>query len=281
MNAVTLTLRDVPPQGLDMRELLPETLAGQTETQIAARPLAMGRQPTQLGDWFDVQVQSSNADQPSLRLVGDCRRLDYIGHGLSGGRLVVDGDAGHAVGHRMRGGRLQIHGAVGDHAGMSMRGGTLVIDGDAGDFVGGPAAGERSGMLNGEIVIAGNAGSHLGFRLRRGTIVVAGRAKRWVAEEMVAGTIAIGGAAGSQLAVGMRRGTVLLSQPAELPAVGFTEPRRETPSMQPLLVRRLCQLAGSDSPFAGLSIAPPGSILRSIGDRAVGGLGEVLWYARP
>lgn len=278
MNAVTLTLHTLPPQGLDLSGLLPDTLAAQSESQLAARPLLMGRQATQLGDWFDVRVETTDAVERSLRLVGDCRRLDYVGQGLRGGRLIVEGDAGNAVGHRMRGGSVHVYGNAGDYLGMSMRGGTVTIDGSAGDYVGGPAAGERSGMSNGEILIRGNVGSHLGYRLRRGTIVVAGQAGRWAAAEMVAGTLAIGGAVGPQLAIGMRRGTVMLCQPAERPGSGFTEPRRETPSIQPLLVNRLCQIAGPGSPWSDLASAPAGSFLRTIGDRAVGGMGEVLWY---
>ncbi len=278
MNAVTLSLRTQPPQGLDLSGLLPETLADQSESQIAARPLAMGRQPTQLGDWFDVHVETTDAVQPSLRLVGDCRRLDYVGQDLRSGRIVIDGDVGNAVGQRMRAGSVHVQGSAGDHVGMAMRGGTLTIDGSAGDYVGGPAAGERSGMSGGEILIRGNAGTHLGYRMRRGTIVVAGQAGRWAAAELVAGTLAIGGAVGTQLAIGMRRGTIVLCQQPELAGEGFTEPRRETPSIQPLLVHRLCHIAGSESPFSRLVAAPAGSVLRTIGDRAVGGMGEVLWY---
>ena len=66
--------------------------------------------------------------------------------GMSGGRVVVKGNAGNAVGFRLRRG-------------------LIVIDGDCGDAVG-------CDMVAGSIVIAGRFGAHAGAGMKRGTLIL-------------------------------------------------------------------------------------------------------------
>lgn len=66
--------------------------------------------------------------------------------GMSGGRVIVKGNAGNAVGFRLRRG-------------------LIVIDGDCGDAVG-------CDMVAGSIIIAGRVGSHVGAGMRRGTLIL-------------------------------------------------------------------------------------------------------------
>jgi formylmethanofuran dehydrogenase subunit C len=66
--------------------------------------------------------------------------------GMSGGRVIVKGNAGNAVGFRLRRG-------------------LIVIDGDCGDAVG-------CDMVAGSIVITGHVGTHAGAGMRRGTLIL-------------------------------------------------------------------------------------------------------------
>ena len=60
--------------------------------------------------------------------------------------------------------------------------------GYAGDRLGGPLAGETSGMRGGVVVVRGDVGERAGDRMRRGTIIVEGRAGDHAGSRMIAGT---------------------------------------------------------------------------------------------
>ncbi|WP_153557661.1 formylmethanofuran dehydrogenase subunit C [Roseimaritima sediminicola] len=274
MNSVTLTLRSTPPCTLWGESLSPENLAGLSERQIAAMSLPGSRQALCVGDLFSVRVDSTDNDSATVTLVGDCGRFTSLGRGMQGGTLVIEGAAGTEVGRQMRGGVLCVRGDCGHFAGVDLRGGRLIVEGNAGDYVGGPSPGQRSGMSGGTILIRGGAGSHAAYRLRRGTIAITGSAGPFAAAEMVAGTLVVASAADAGLAVGMRRGTVILGTAPNLPLEGFSEPRRETPSVMPLLRDSLRRLL-ADAAFPTLE--PTRDVYRCLGDRVVDGMGELLW----
>jgi len=283
MHCVTLNLHTALPARLDGRNLQPDRLADMTADAIAQLPLSLGRRRTTVGEWFSVHLAAADTPLAQLCLVGDCRRIDYLGHSLQGGELVVQGDAGDAVGYAMRAGTIHVRGNVGARAGMSMRGGLrsggrLWIDGNAGDYVGGPAPGERSGMSGGQVIIGGSTGDFLGQRMRRGTIMVGESAGDFAAAEMVAGTIAIGANVGASPALGMRRGTLLVGRPPRLAHVGFTSPRAETPSVWPLLRASLSRQLTRPCSLQHRLADQAGTMMRSLGDLAAGGMGEVLWF---
>ena len=97
-----------------------------------------------------------------------------------------------------------------------MTGGRIVIRGNAGHMVGAPYRGSRVGMRGGEILIFGNAGSEVGSGMRRGLIAVAGDSGDFTGVNMLAGTIAVLGRLGWRPGAGMRRGTIVSMHPAEL-----------------------------------------------------------------
>lgn len=66
--------------------------------------------------------------------------------GMSGGRVIVKGNAGNAVGFRLRRG-------------------LIVIDGDCGDALG-------CDMVAGSIIISGRVGTHAGAGMKRGTLIL-------------------------------------------------------------------------------------------------------------
>lgn len=101
-----------------------------------------------------------------------------LGAYLNGATITVRGNAQDAVGDTMNDGEITIHGSVGDAAGYAMRGGSIFIQGDAG---------YRTGIHMKEyrekvplIVIGGTTGSFLGEYQAGGVIVVLGlgRGKR-------------------------------------------------------------------------------------------------------
>ena len=95
-----------------------------------------------------------------------------LGAYLNGGMITVTGNAQDAVGDTMNAGRIVVHGSIGDAAGYAMRGGEIFVRGDAGYRAGihMKAYRDKSPLL----VIGGAAGSFLGEYQAGGTIIVLG-----------------------------------------------------------------------------------------------------------
>ena len=95
-----------------------------------------------------------------------------LGAYLNGGTITVAGNAQDAVGDTMNAGRIIVHGSIGDAAGYAMRGGEIFVRGNAGYRAGihMKAYREKSPLL----VIGGTAGSFLGEYQAGGTIIVLG-----------------------------------------------------------------------------------------------------------
>jgi formylmethanofuran dehydrogenase subunit C len=215
---LTLTLRGPPTVPLETEGLTPDRLATSRPGEIEALPVWHGNRRAQLADFFAV----SGSGDEELRVEGDLRRVKFLGAGMTGGRLVVAGDAGMHTGADMRGGELVVDGDVGDFAGVGMRGGRLVVQGSAGHQLGGGHPGERAGMRGGEILVHGDAGDQLGAGLRRGLIAVAGRTGEAAGLRMLAGTIVALGGLGSRPGAAMRRGTIVaMSQLTPLPTFSY------------------------------------------------------------
>ncbi|MGH9020709.1 MAG: glutamate synthase large subunit [Acidimicrobiales bacterium] len=108
----------------------------------------------------------------TIRLSGDAN--DYVGKGLSGGRVVVRPDpasrvrsevsvvAGNVVGYGATGGELFVRGVVGERCGVRNSGATIVVEG-AGDH-----AGEY--MTGGVVVVLGAVGRNLAAGMSGGTL---------------------------------------------------------------------------------------------------------------
>ena len=207
---LTLTLREQPVVPLEAEVLAPDRLAGASRAEIEALPVWHGNERARVGDFFAVSGAGDD-----VRLEGDLRRVQYVGAGMTAGRLTVAGDVGMHAGAGMRGGELHVEGDAGDWAGAGMRGGTLVVRGSAGRRLGGVRSGERAGMRGGEIVVHGDAGEQAGAGLRRGLIAVAGRAGEAAGLRMLAGTIVALGGLGPRAGAGMRRGSIVTMAPAD------------------------------------------------------------------
>jgi formylmethanofuran dehydrogenase subunit C len=266
VSALTLTLRQAPDQRLDLAPLVPHLLAGKRAAEIEKIALHTTRTPVTVGDLFRLRM----GDAAQVRIEGGHARLDRIGHAMTDGEIVVEGDAGAQAGRLMRGGSLMIRGGAGPWAGSAMVGGKLEILGEAGDHLGGPFAGETVGMRGGVIVVRGSAGARAADRMRRGTIVVEGACGPYAGSRMIAGTLVVLRQAGPLPGYLMKRGTIVLGAGCAALSPTFIDCGTHA-----LVALRL--MADYVAPFsrrAGAALRAP--LQRFAGDMAILGKGELF-----
>ena len=174
MMSLVLTLRCEPEQRLDLSLLVPDRLAGLTESDLSRIKLGTTRQPIAVGDIFTIRM----GDAADIVIEGGSERLDQIGAAMTSGSLRVTGQAGARAARGMRGGSLVIDGDTGPFAAGMMRGGQVVIGGNAGPFLGAPGPGERAGMSGGVLLVRGHAGEHGGITAAPRDLGDRGRCRR-------------------------------------------------------------------------------------------------------
>lgn len=271
-DCVVLTPRARPELPLEAGCIRPDAFAFLGEAEIAGLRVWQGHEALRLGDFFD--VQGGLAAQ--VRIAGDASRVRELGARMSGGSLVVEGDAGAHAGAEMSGGTLRVDGDVGDWAGAAMCGGVLEVRGRAGARLGGPWPGGAHGMTGGTIVVHGAAGDYVGERMRRGLIAVRGDLGECAGAGMIAGTIIGFGQAGRRAGLGLKRGTVVVHGRVRLLPT-FRYACTYTPPFLPLYLARLAGAYGLAR--AEVPAAHPGEYHRYTGDYAELGKGEVLVWA--
>ncbi|QTL02513.1 formylmethanofuran dehydrogenase subunit C [Aquabacter sp. L1I39] len=260
-----LALKAAPPARVDMTGITPDRLAGLDAGAVARLTVFVGASAVALGDVFSL----SGAPGAGLTLEGH-DRLDNVGAGMAGGHLLAEGPVGALAGAGMVEGHLKILGNAGDDVGAGLAGGHIEIGGSTGARLAGALPGERRGMTGGTVRVAGDVGPQACVRLRGGLVLIAGSAGAGAAQRMIAGTMAVKGALGPEAGVGMKRGTLVLEQPPELLGVGFGDAGEHDLIFLSLLARRMPEVAD----LFGGSLS--GRARRLVGDRLVGGQGEVL-----
>jgi formylmethanofuran dehydrogenase subunit C len=263
---LVLTLRGRPDQRLDLAPLVPHRLAGMTEAEIEKIELQTTRRRLVVGDVFRLRM----GDAKQVRIEASCDRLDRIGQEMTGGEIVVDGNAGARTGRFMKGGRLTVRGSAGPWTASGMKGGAIEIFGDTGDRLGGPAAGEVAGMRGGMVLVHGRAGERAGDRLRRGTIVIEGGAGAYAGSRMIAGTLVVLGRTGTLPGYLMKRGTIVMGDISEELSPTFIDC-----GVHDLVALRLmADFLGGHSVRAGKLLRRP--LRRFAGDMATLGKGEIF-----
>jgi formylmethanofuran dehydrogenase subunit C len=265
MKPLVLALRARPDQRLDLSPLVPHRLAGNSAAEINAIALQTTRVPVAVGDIFRLRM----GDAAQIRIEGACDRLDAIGYAMTGGEIVIDGDAGAQAGRLMSGGMLTIRGNAGPWAGSAMTGGKIEILRMAGDHLGGPFAGETVGMRGGVIVVRGSAGNRVADRMRRGTVVVEGPCGAYAGSRMIAGTL-IARSASRLPGYLMKRGTIVLGATCELMSPTFID----CGIHELVAMRLMAAFVDPHSRAAGRWLRGP--LRRFAGDMAVTGKGEIL-----
>lgn len=91
--------------------------------------------------------------------VDNCLGQRYIGAGLSGKTVTINGTPGNALGAYLDGAEIVVHGNAQDAMGDTMNAGSIVVYGNGGDAVG-------YAMRGGRIFIRGNAGYRVGIHMK-------------------------------------------------------------------------------------------------------------------
>jgi len=101
----------------------------------------------------------SRMKKGTIEIKGDAG--DYIGasyrgstQGMSGGKIIIHGNAGNEVGCFMRKGLIRVHGNTGQFTGIHMRKGTIFVEGNSEGRAG-------AQMIKGKIVVCGRVPSIL------------------------------------------------------------------------------------------------------------------------
>ncbi len=247
MKPFTFTLRQEPPQRVDLSALTPDRLAGKALAQIEKIELGATRASIKVGDLFKL----SEGDLRNVRYEGGSARFDRIGAKLLPGFSIhVEGDVGAELGE----------------------GAHIEIKGDAGDFLAGPLAGELAGMSGGRVIVRGNVGARAGDRLRRGILIVEGDAGDDLGSRFIAGTIIAFGKTSGRVGYLNKRGSIILARrPEILPT--YVDCGAHLFTFAGLFARAL----KNDSPAAARLLS--GKLQRYGGDTAVYGKGEILTIA--
>ena len=183
-------------QRADFSEVLAEPWATLPVPALAQRAVYLERDGrVNLGDLFDIK----GAPAGEIQFEGDLDLADRLGSRLAEGRVVVEGN-------------------VGNEAGLGMSGGTLIINGQAGDRTGAAPPGYKRGMIGGELIVRSSVGAEAGAFMRRGLLVVGGRAGDRAGLGMIAGTVMIRGSVGRDAGLWSKRGSVVTLGPVTPPA---------------------------------------------------------------
>lgn len=151
-------------------------MLGQSDLQIGQLPIvrSVPNQATGcIGDYFLVSRQE--LPRCDLLLRGDLSGFRHLAATHDAGVIEIDGDAGDWLGGAtkgravgMSGGRVLVRGDAGANVGYRMRRGEILVAGDTGDFL-------AAHQIAGTIVVAGSAVKnphHLGYAMRRGSLLL-------------------------------------------------------------------------------------------------------------
>lgn len=132
--------------------------------------------------------EAIRAAGPVCRIRG-CMGQRFIGAGMSGRSVEIDGVPGNALGAYLGGGCITVHGNAQDAVGDTMNSGSIIIHGSVGDTAG-------YAMRGGEIYVQGNAGYRVGihmkaYREQQPVIVIGGRTGSFLGEYQAGGTILV------------------------------------------------------------------------------------------
>lgn len=131
------------------------------------------------------KIKESGTD---CRVTGCCGQR-FIGAGMGGCDITVDGVPGNALGAYLNGGTITVNGNAQDAVGDTMNAGTIVINGSAGDAAG-------YAMRGGRIFIRDNAGYRAGIHMKAyrdnvPVMVIGGCAGSFLGEYQAGGIIVV------------------------------------------------------------------------------------------
>jgi len=228
MVEITLEQTRKPEVPIFAETITSDKLAGKNAEEIMELGLLEGNRPTKVSELFKVGVKgepSESVEETTVTITGDTSKFRYIGKGMSGGKIVINGNVGFYLGQQMKGGSITVTGNAGSWIGCMMQGGEIDVSGNAGDYVGAPYRGSRDGMQDGSIVIHGNVGDKAGIWMRGGLISVDGNAGIFLGCDMQDGTIRTQGDCKDRFGARMKGGRIIIAGRVSevLPTFTFTE----------------------------------------------------------
>ncbi len=142
---------------------------------------------------------------PEDVFIDDCYGQRFIGSGLEGKTVTINGTPGNALGAYLDGATIVINGNVQDAIGDTMNDGKIIINGDAGDALG-------YAMRGGSIFVKGNAGYRTGIHMKeykekKPAIIVGGKVGSFLGEYLAGGLIVVLGLGCDSTPVGNFTGT--------------------------------------------------------------------------
>jgi glutamate synthase domain-containing protein 3 len=152
--------------------------------------------------------------------IDDCFGQRFIGSGMKGKHLTINGTPGNALGAYLDGGTIEVHGNAQDAVGDTMNDGKIIIHGNAGDALG-------YAMRGGCIFVKGNAGYRTGIHMKeykekKPVIVIGGKAGSFLGEYLAGGIIVVLGIDSQDVPVwyftgtGMHGGKIFIRTDKEL-----------------------------------------------------------------
>ena len=163
--------------------------------------------------------------------IENCCGQRYIGAGMSGRSITINGTPGNALGAYLNGSEIKVNGNAQDAVGDTMNDGAIIIHGNVGDAPG-------YAMRGGRIFVRGNAGYRAGIHMKqykdkKPVIIIGGRAGSFLGEYLAGGIIAVLNLQNEQPIIsnftgtGMHGGKIFLrcqAVPDNLPAQVSAEP---------------------------------------------------------
>ncbi|MGN1097835.1 MAG: glutamate synthase [Clostridia bacterium] len=188
-------------------------------------------------------------------VIDQCYGQRFIGDGMSGKTITINGTPGNALGAYFNGGIIRVNGNAQDAMGDTMNEGTIYVHGNSGDATG-------YAMRGGRIFVKGNAGYRAGIHMKAykdkiPTLVIGGRVGSFLGEYQAGGYIVVLGIGeegrlpvGNFLATGMHGGKIFLrsdAAPTDLPkSVLAKEASPEDMAEIGPLVEEYCREFGGD-----------------------------------
>lgn len=148
------------------------------------------------------QVKTSNETHITIK---HCLGQRYIGAGLAGKELILEGIPGNALGSYLDGSTIHVMGNAQDATGDTMNEGAIYIHGSSGDATG-------YSMRGGKIFVKGSAGYRAGIHMKaykdkHPVLVIGERAGSFLGEYQAGGTIIVLGIGCTDVPVGYFCGT--------------------------------------------------------------------------
>lgn len=199
----------------------------------------------------DLNEQIKAAEE-NVRIDG-CLGQRYIGSGLAGKKIEINGTPGNALGAYLDGSTITVHGNAQDATGDTMNDGAIYIEGSSGDATG-------YAMRGGKIFVRGDVGYRAGIHMKEykeksPALVIGGAAGSFLGEYQAGGTILVLGLdhtrpVGRFCGVGMHGGKIYLrcgELPGDIPRQ-VTASKADADDMEAIrgYVKEFCEAFGQD-----------------------------------